>query len=726
MTPTLTTAQQKIVEAPLGAALVTAGAGSGKTRVLTERIVWLVESAGINSGEILALTFTNKAAREMRGRVEKMLGVQVETFLGTFHSFCARFLYKNIDKLSGYTKDFSIYDTADTQKAIKEILANNSFLELKKDDVKKIEWTISHIKNENGRAEDFCDGEMLRAVDAYNALLRRNNALDFDDLLVKTLETFDKCPEVLLSMQNRFRYILVDEFQDTNRVQYEIARRLAALHKNIMVVGDEDQCIYTWRGASIDNFNRFQRDFDVKEANGNVYKLEENFRSSKNIVKLAGGLVERNQSHIKKQLFSELPDGEISFRDFFMARDEARFVVEDILGKIRIHGARPSDFAIMIRINALSRLFEEQLRDYGVPYVVWGGFKFYERAEIKVVLNYLRVLLNPNDEVALFEVINFPRRGIGETSVEKIKQIASTNGHVTSFAVIRDIETHAEHFSKKTLAGIKNFRDVIGRLAQIHEGFGFLALSEHLISEIGLDSEYKNSKNEQDRDRIENVYQLVLDIKDAIKQDPALTLSMYLKRATLATDSDSPETDDRVVITTVHSAKGLEFKNVFCVGLEDGLFPITRAQSSAADMEEERRLLYVAITRARESLHLSFCARRMMWGRDETVCVPSRFLREMGFECHSEQDSYSARQQFREQPPLTNLFRGDDRVDANNFVAKSDTAESLNFKTNDRVRHEKFGDGEILDIIDGNILKIRFDSVGVKMLSLAYANVEKV
>ena len=647
----------------------------------------------------------------MKERVDKLLGFSFDVFAGTFHSFCARFLYRNIDKLSGYTKDFSIYDTLDTQKAIKEVLTTNAFLELDKEDYKKVEWNISRIKNENGQPEDFCNGEMLRAVEAYNELLRKNNALDFDDLLVKTLETFETCPEVLAIMQQRFKYILVDEFQDTNKVQYEIVKKIASVHKNIMVVGDEDQCIYTWRGASIDNFKRFQKDFDVT-----IYKLEQNFRSSRNIVTLAGGLVGNNQSHIKKELFSHLPDGEIGFQDFYTARDEARFVVGTITKQIR-KGAKYRDFAIMVRVNALSRLFEEQLRDHNIPYAVWGGFKFYDRAEIKVVLNYLRVLLNPTDEVALFNIINFPRRSIGDTSIEKIKQLGAKS---TSFDKITNIEQHSEHFTKKTLSGIKCFRDVINRLATIHEEFGFLQLSEHLIAEIGLDREYSSAKDIQDRDRLNNVYELINDIRDKVKQTPDITMSMYLKSTTLATDSDSPELDDRVIITTVHSAKGLEFKNVFVVGLEDGLFPISRAFNSATEMEEERRLLYVAITRARQGLHLSLSRTRQMWGKkdsfDESYTIPSRFLKEMGFVCTQETSER------REIP----RFVRNDSVSRNEITAKSDTAQSLGFKTGDKVRHEKFGTGEILDVIDKNILKIKFDVAGLKMLSLAYAKLEKL
>jgi len=695
----LTTRQKEIVEAPLGAALVTAGAGSGKTRVLTQRIAYLANK-GFTQESILALTFTNKAAREMKERVDKLLGFEYGIFAGTFHSFCARFLHINIDRLDGYTKDFSIYDTKDTEKAIREVLTSNAFLELSKDDVKRVEWMISRIKNEGGNAKNFCDGEMLRAVEGYNALLRKNNALDFDDLLTKTLELFDKHKDVLLAMQNRFKYILVDEFQDTNTVQYEIVKRLAGVHKNIMVVGDEDQCIYTWRGASIDNFKRFQKDFDVT-----IYKLEENFRSSRNIVELAGGLVKNNSTHIKKELFSHLPDGNIGFQSFYGARDEARFVVGSIIKQVGYGKAKFGDYAIMVRINAMSRLFEEQLRDYNIPYVVWGGFKFYDRAEIKVVLNYLKVLLNPNDVVALFEIINFPKRSVGDTSIEKIKQLGQ------GFEVIKNIENYAEHFTKKALNGVKVFRDVISRLATIHEEFGFLALAEHMISEIGLDKEYARLTSEHERDRIENVYQLVLDIKEAVKQDPDLTLSMYLKRATLATDSDTPEIDDRVVITTVHSAKGLEFKNVFIVGLEDGLFPINRAFNSVAEMEEERRLLYVAITRARQGLHLSYAQARMLYGREEVITRPSRFLKEVGFVTA---------------PPENRMNFEDKFVAKPEIVAKADTAESLGYKLGDRVRHERFGTGKITEIIDKNILKIQFEEIGTKMLSLMYAKLEKL
>lgn len=720
MSITLTDAQRKIVEAPLGAALVTAGAGSGKTRVLTQRIAHLANS-GFKADSILALTFTNKAAREMKERVDKLLGFSFDVFAGTFHSFCARFLFKNIDRLEGYTKDFSIYDTSDTQKAIKEVLKSDAFMELGKDDTKRIEWMISHIKNENGKAEDFCDGEMLRVVNAYEKLLHKNNALDFDDLLVKTLEVFEKCPDILLAMQNRFKFILVDEFQDTNIVQYEIVKRLAGIHKNIMAVGDEDQCIYTWRGASPENFKKFSRDFNVT-----VYRLEENFRSSRNIVSLAGGLVAKNSSLIKKQLFSHLPEGKIEFQGFFDAREEARFVVGSIIKQVGHGQAKWRDFAILIRINALSRLFEEQLRDYNIPYIVWGGFKFYDRAEIKIILNYLQVLLNPNNEVALLEIINFPKRSIGDTSIEKIKEISQKN-NLPCFDIIKDIEKYADCFTKKALTGIKSFRDVYNRLSTLHEEFGFLALAEHMIGEIGLDHEYALSKHEQERDRLENIYQLVVDIKEKIKQSPDLTLSMYLKSATLSTDSDTPEINDRVVITTVHSAKGLEFKNVFIVGLEDGLFPISRAFNTLAEMEEERRLLYVAITRACKSLHLSYSAQRMMWGKEATFCMPSRFLKEMGFECRNNEMS-EHRSGFQFVSGNSGIRDQNNSVlpKAETIIAKNDTAESLGFSVGDGVRHEKFGIGEVLEIIDKNILKIRFYENGVKMLSLAYAKVEKV
>lgn len=723
----LTEAQRQIIEAPMGAALVTAGAGSGKTRVLTQRIYYLIRNLEIPQESILALTFTNKAGNEMKSRVEQLLKEPCRVFAGTFHSFCARFLYKNIDKLDGYTKDFSIYDTKDTRKAIKQVLTGDA-PELNREDegkldsrIKKIEWYISHIKNENGKPEDYCDGATLYAVESYNAILRKNNALDFDDLLVKTLELLSKCPEVLLAMQNRFKYILVDEFQDTNQVQYEIVKKLAAVHKNIMVVGDEDQCIYTWRGASMDNFKKFQKDFGVK-----IYKLEENFRSSRNIVTLAGGLVEHNAGHIKKDLFSKLPDGEIAFKSFFSAREEAQYVVGTIIKEVGFKRSKFSDFAIMVRINAMSRLFEEQLRDSSVPYTVWGGLKFHDRAENKVVLNYLRVLLNPADDVALFEVLNFPRRGVGDSSVEKIKGLSENN---SSFNVIQNIEKYAEHFTKKAVTGIKEFRDVYNRLQTIHDEFGFLELSNHLISEIELDKEYTSSKYDQERYRMQNVYELVEEIKEKIAHDPSLTLSMYLKGATLATDTDKPETDNQVIITTVHSAKGLEFENVFIVGLEDGMFPLKRSLDKAEELEEERRLLYVAITRACKKLHISCCGMRSTWGQEDSYQRPSRFLKEMGFECDLPEPISEYRRDFGSKEYSgyeSSRIRGNVIIPKPDvIVAKNDTAETLGFKVGDGVRHEKFGIGEVLEIIDKNILKIKFYEMGIKMLSLAYAKLEK-
>ena len=718
----LTDIQKQIIEAPLGSALVTAGAGSGKTRVLTHRLAWVIQKLGISDHEIAALTFTNKAAAEMKKRVSDLLGYECGAFLGTFHSFCARFLRKNISKLNAnYNNDFSIYATSDTQKVIKEVLSNNSFNDLTKDSAKTVEWHISNMKN-GGDTFGYSD-EILRAIKAYDEKLSTNNALDFDDLLLKTLDVFEKCPEVLAQMQQRFKYILVDEFQDTNLIQYKIARYLAGEHKNIMVVGDEDQCIYTWRGASIKNIKLFEQDFENVE----TYKLEENFRSSKNIVELANHLVGHNSNRIKKTLFSSIPDGKISIGQCYNEKEEAQRVAEFIVSQVKgnkhqqtdeTNKNKYSDFAILMRINALSRNFEEQFLAYNIPHIIWGGFKFYERAEIKSVINYLRLLVNNRDDVALFDIINWPRRGIGDASIEKIKSLGNP------YEIVVDIDKHAEQFTKKTLGGIKSFVHTLKSLREINDSFGLFELGGSLISTIGLDSMF-DKKKEEDLNRLENIYQLEKAIKDFACDNEGATLTQWLQSVSLVSGDDNASGDDAVIISTVHSAKGLEFKTVFIVGIEDGIFPLARSKNSEDEMEEERRLLYVAITRARERLYLSHCSARFLHG-ERKMCLPSVFLKQCGFEIAPTpefRDSINAtRSHFSNHHTSSTLLPAKDDA----IKAKKDTVESLGYTVGDRVSHEKFGQGTVSQIIDKNIIKIQFDIAGVKMLSLAFATIKKL
>jgi len=635
----LTKIQQDIVTAPMGAVLVTAGAGSGKTRVLTHRIVHLMESC-IRDWEIVALTFTNKAANEMRERIEKMRGQSVTTFLGTFHSFCARLLRKNIEHL-GYTSNFSIYDSNDTIKVLKDVVTAGGFCGLGKDAHKTAQYHTSKMKNEGMTLDEYrqeiahigeCD-EIIGIIKMYEARLRENNALDFDDLLTKTLELFDKAPDVLEALQNRFKYILVDEFQDTNRIQYEIVKRLAIKHKNLMCVGDEDQCIYTWRGANIENLKSFCRDFDPL-----IFKLEENFRSAKNIVESANLLISHNTNRLDKVLHSGLENGDITIKTYYDERQEAQRTIEDVINKCKYEDKNFSDFAILMRVNSLSRIFEEQLLRYNIPYVVWGGFKFYDRAEIKQALTYLRVIMNPCDEVALFDAISLPRRSVGEGSFQKIMTYARENKIKAYDTLSKYVKGETEiKLTAKAKDGVENFVKVIDSLKEIHESNGLEGLATEFLVITRLMSAYKTGREDDER-RIDNLYELVNAILGFAGHNPNATLEQYVQSVTLDTGEASAQ-EDRVVLSTVHSAKGLEFSNVFVVGLEEDIFPLERAKYNFSEMEEERRLLYVAITRARKCLTLSHATSRFYRGTRHYL-QPSKFIEECGFEPETASDPF--------------------------------------------------------------------------------------
>ena len=610
----LTTTQLEIVEAPLGAVLVTAGAGSGKTRVLTSRLLHLLKS-GIPEKSIVALTFTNKAGNEMRERVEKMLGRPFNTFIGTFHSFCVRLLRKHSGK-----PNFSIYATADTNKVLKEII-KDLFQEVDSELYKSAVNGLSKWKH-HGIVEftSFHDS-LVKIFNTYRERLRKNNAYDFDDLLLETLELLKNNQEICGKLQDYFQYILVDEFQDTNEIQYEIVSLLAQKHRNIMVVGDEDQCIYSWRGASVENINRFRTDFPETR----IYRLEENFRSSGNIVKLASDLVSKNNNRIDKKLFSNINDGLINYEDFYDDKQEAQGIVSHIL-ETRRNGGSWSDSAILMRINALSRRFEEYLRMYNIPYVVWGGFKFYERAEVKIVLDYLRLLVNPDDEVALFNVINFPKRGIGDACHTKIKAYAREH-NLTAYQVVEQIELYDTGIPTKTVKAVQSFANVIRQLKSLLKQ-GLLALADEIVDVTGLQNHYENEKDDSES-RLENIYQLCESIREFATANPVADLSSYLQSVTLAGGED-PNATDHVVISTIHSAKGLEFKNVYIVGMEDGLFPSYKSQFNDEVLEEERRLLYVAITRAMRNLNISYARARFLNGEISRT-IPSSFLMELGY-----------------------------------------------------------------------------------------------
>ena len=619
----MTEVQASIVNAPLGPVLVSAGAGSGKTRVLTHRIAHLLEVEKIPDWAVMAVTFTNKAASEMRERVERILGVpqgvRLRTFLGTFHSFCASLLRQHIECLDGYDRNFTIYDSNDSMKVIREVLATRELPELsKKGSDSTVNWHLSAMKNEGLTPSEYrkeIEGrddadDLILAFKHYEDRLRKSNALDFDDLLLKTLEIFEKCPDVLLSLQKKYQYILVDEFQDTNTVQYRIVRALARAHGNIMIVGDEDQCIYTWRGATIANLNRFKADFSP-----DIYKLEENFRSGKKIVATANDLIQHNTNRIPKVLFSQLEDGEIEYKNHYDERAEATHIVSRIMDGKR-EGYKYSDFCILIRINSLSRIFEEELKKFAIPYVIWGGFKFYERAEVKQALSYLKYLINPLDGIALGEAVSLPRRGIGEVALSKIK----------------DGKTDA--LTGKAKEGWSNFTTTIDELRRVLDEGGLVELSNKFLKITGLVQVYKTGAEEDER-RIDNLYELMGAISQYAEREPEVTLAEWLQTVSINV-GEAEGVNGRVVISTIHGAKGLEFKNVFIAGLEDGIFPLERAKNSLAELEEERRLLYVAITRAMDNLYLSSASKRFFRGESKFQ-LPSQFLGEIGYEAEESQ-----------------------------------------------------------------------------------------
>ena len=627
-----------------GAVLVTAGAGSGKTRLLTHRIAHLIKDLHVPPYNILAITFTNKAANEMKLRLESMLGEADGIWIFTFHAACVRILRRFIDYI-GYNKDFTIYGEAETKAVVKRICKDRAYNE---DMVKRILSEISDCKNKGIMPEDYeathpyaQDGDgIANAFLQYQATLKANNALDYDDLLVLTLKLLRECDTARKFYADKFRYIHIDEFQDTNTVQYEIAKLLASKHGNIFAVGDEDQCIYTWRGASIDNIFAFRKDFGCK-----VYKLEQNYRSSSNILAVANRIIKGNTQRLDKKLWTENGDGK-KVVCFAAATDgyEADYVVRTLYELIREGEYNYSDCAVLMRLNALSRPFEERFLQYGIPHRVYGGFKFYDRKEIKDVLAYARLSVNTYDDEAIYRIINFPRRGIGDASVEKIRDYTKSTGK-SAF----DIITHAESYPFQTALKTKlvEFGKTLENLHSAAQG-DIKAYFKYLLFEV-LNVVDLFSDGDEDGARLENINELLNSVGEFCNNNDGAGLSDYLQTVSLYSDTDDMNGDNAVTIATVHSAKGLEFPIVFVVGLEDGTFPSLRMNENAsAHMEEERRLMYVAVTRAMKRLFLTYAKSRFLYG-ETRYNIPSRFLTEAGLVERKENpaDAYTSSPSYR-------------------------------------------------------------------------------
>lgn len=729
-----------------GAVLVTAGAGSGKTRLLTHRVAYLIDELGVNPYEIIAITFTNKAAAEMAARIGQMVKGAERVWISTFHSMCAKILRMEISHLPPFTRDFSIYSESDSDKAIKDILAQSG---INDDKIKKS--VMYHLSNWKNGTQDLREyilthedengiDKIGKFMSAYQEKLKKNNALDFDDLIAKTVELFKTCPEVLSYYANRFRYIHVDEFQDTNLIQYALVRMLASVHGNVFVVGDEDQCIYSWRGANFQNIFNFKKDF----LGAQVFKLQRNYRSSPEIINVANNVIKNNTTRLNKNMWTNKPSGQKpSLFNAYDERDEALYVAKNIQ-KLINEGYNYDEMAVLMRINALSRSFEEAFLSYNIPHRIYGGFKFYERVEIRNVIGYLRLFTNPKDDVSFSRIINFPKRGIGDGTIAKLAEIDLSKSLLENCLSGRLQENNA--MAKKFEPFINGYQRV-----ENWQGGKLSEFVEEVIKAFGIRGAY-NPKEEEDVNRLLNIEQFVSSVKEYEALNPEATLNDYLENITLSSENDEIGQGGAVTIATVHAVKGLEFKVVFVVGLEEGVFPISRSFNSTSDLEEERRLMYVALTRAEERLYLSHTSRRYMYGGSQYQ-TPSRFCRELGIltleEVKKPENSFSRNNSYggykssgyssREYGDnLYKSYTAPEKVDNSgikffnhaDFMKKEEKKEEKPlkdvsiFKVGQTLIHPKYGEGKLVEITpDGLVGDIVF-SVGKKSLMLELAPLE--
>ena len=728
-----------------GGVLVTAGAGSGKTRMLTHRIAYLVKELSISPFNILAITFTNKAANEMKQRISTMIDGAENMWICTFHAMCSKILRMHADRI-GYTNTFTIYGDVEKNRAIKKLIENIDT----KINTETFAWHISNAKNNILSPDEYAryifDKEkcatITKVYKEYEQSLKKSNALDFDDLLTKCYDLFVSCPDVLEKYQEKFKFIHVDEFQDTNKAQYILIKLLAGQNKNVFVVGDEDQCIYSWRGANIDNIKSFIVDFNAK-----VFKLEQNYRSTKNIVKLANKLIKRNNNRIDKNLWTNNDIGSsISQKELYSDLDEGEYVAEKIEQLHTIQGYKYSEIAVLMRINSMSRILEEKLLTYNIPYKVYGGFKFFERKEIKDTLAYLHLISNPRDTDAMMRALSFPKKGIGDTSITKLIEIA-TLYNVSIMQIIEEPEKfEIQGALQSKLVPVKMLFDDLNDKAKTMNLVDFVT---YVVNRVGI-KEAIGTKTEEDENKCLNIDDFVVSVQEYCTANEDATLEDYLQSITLLRDIDSlNDEDDFVSLITVHSAKGLEFKNVLIVGLNDGIFPLSRAINSTDpnELEEERRLMYVAMTRAKENLFLSRAKMKFNFEtRSYEYTAKSRFLDEIFDEPNKNQiNSFSSVSKYKisnynnENKPRKesldekmsshiNVVNVSGQNDKTNYAEmKTNKIDYAKFKKGTKVKHAHFGEGVItLGVTDfaSAFVTIKFDTVGIKTLSLKYANLE--
>ena len=738
---TLNPPQREAVAQTEGPVLILAGAGSGKTRVLTHRIAYLMDEKGVNPWNILAITFTNKAAQEMRERVDKLVGFGSESiWVSTFHSACVRILRRHIDNL-GYDTNFTIYDT-DDQKSLMKDVCRKMNIDTKIYKERSLLAQISHAKDELLTPDDM---EMKAAGDynmkkvasvyrEYQAALRKNNALDFDDLIVKTVELFEKCGAVLEYYQERFKYIMVDEYQDTNTAQFKFISLLAQRYQNLCVVGDDDQSIYKFRGANIGNILGFEHVFP----DARVIRLEQNYRSTRNILNAANQVIANNTERKAKTLWTENEEGsKVHFRQFLNAYEEAEYVAGEI-GKLKRNGlGNYRDCAILYRTNAQSRLFEEKFLLTNVPYKIVGGVNFYARKEIKDLLSYLKTIDNASDDLAVRRILNVPKRGIGATTLGRVQDYADNMG-ISLYEALRVAEEVPS--IGRSLSKIDGFVTFIQMLKSKTDVMTVEEILQEVIDSTGYVAELEAEDTEESRARIENIDELIsktVAYQEAMEeQNQSATLSGFLEEVALVADIDTVDPDqDYVLLMTLHSAKGLEFPKVFMVGMEDGIFPshMTISYGDDGEMEEERRLCYVGITRAMKDLTLTCAQQRMIRGETQYNRV-SRFVREIPRELvdlgHTIQEKKPKVEELIPTPAkyskMKEILQGRNYKPREFKVTK---ANSLDYEVGDTVRHIKFGVGIVKEIVEGGRdyeVTVEFDKVGVKKMFASFAKLKKI
>ena len=733
----LNPAQREAVEQTEGPILILAGAGSGKTRVLTTRIGYLMKEKKVKAENILAITFTNKAANEMRERVDETLNDEDTSamWITTFHSCCVRILRKSINKI-GYNRSFVIYDSSDQVTLVKDCLRELNYSE-KAMDPKYIISVISNAKDKlinpkqfrEKYKNDFSKSKIADVYALYQDRLKRNSALDFDDLISKTVELFREHEDVLDFYRNRFRYIMVDEYQDTSRAQYELVRLLAQGHQNICVVGDDDQSIYGWRGADIRNILEFERDYD----DVHVIKLEQNYRSTQIILDAANYLIKNNIERKRKKLWSEKKEGElIKIQLAETEVDEAEFVANTISTMVRTGERSYKDFAVLYRANAQARPVEDALNRAQIPYNIYGGTKFYERKEIKDMVAYLRVIQNPQDDISL----KVPRRGIGLRTIEKIEDRASLKEE-SLYSVLIDIDGNSD-ISRKAKASINGFVDIMSTFRSLKQIYPASKMIEKVMDITGYLDELEKDKSEESQDRIENLKEFISVAMEFESKNEDTSLEAFLTNVALTSEpNEEEEHADRVSLMTIHSAKGLEFPVVFLTGMEEKLFPIARAIASMQDtqIEEERRLCYVGITRAKEELFMTMTGKRTLYGRTNHS-VASRFIEELPDDCVERLNkvqkeisyskaSYNMLDKYTKKY-MNTVNKAEIAKKANATIKqKTDIADLDNIKLGSKIHHPKFGTGTVV-AVKGSDITIAFDNQGIKTINKEYTTIDVI